>query len=712
MNDKIQATHLQRRAVIYLRQSTLKQVHEHRESTARQYALRQRAVELGWAAEQIDIIDEDLGRSGASAIGRTGFQRLAEQVANGRVGAIFALEVSRLARSSADWHRLLELSALADVLIADEQAVYTPRDYNDRLLLGLKGTMSEAEQYWMRLRLQGGKLSKARRGELRLPAPIGYLWDEATGRFRLDPDEQVQRTVHMVFERFRFESSAYAVLRYLGRHGLKLPVREPGTHELRWRVPKYSQVLHLLHNPVYAGAYVFGLHEVRMALVEGRLQREHSTKMPQQAWKVCLKDHHPAYISWEEYMANQKKLAANQANHSLPDRRGAAREGPALLQGLTLCGRCGRRMVTLYRGSRKRAYYQCHQPPEAGHETGLCWSVSAASIDEAVAHLFLETIQPPELELSLAVAREADRQASEVAQQWKLRLERARYEAQLAERRYKNVDPDMRVVARTLEREWNEKLSDLARLESEYQETLRQKKAQLTDRDRARLLALARDLPSVWRAPSTTHAERKNLLRILVREVVLSPVEIPERMTRVQVVWETGVTSDFTVPRFPPYVRTPSADTVALVKRLMKQGWSDREIVKELNRREVPAVTQRTWTLYALQWLRKRHGFVRWHQGEQPLRRLPERRADGLYSVRGVAAVLGVTKGVVRFWIEKGKLQGVDGGGYGHPWWFKLDRATIKRLKSKRLKGPRAQDGKQHRHSAPRKPQEEEGHYA
>jgi len=265
MTDKIRTTHLERRAAIYLRQSTLKQVHEHRESTARQYALRQRATELGWPAERIDVIDEDLGQSGSSASWRSGFQRLAEDVAHGRVGAIFALEVSRFARSSADWHRLLDLCGLADVLIADEQAVYTPRDYNDWLLLGLKGTMSEAEQYWMRLRLQGGKLSKARRGELFLMPPTGFQWDEAASRFRLDPDEQVQRTVRLVFERFRLDGSGCAVMRYFARNGLKLPVRDHVTQELRWVPPRHSLILAILHNPTYAGAYVFGRREERMS---------------------------------------------------------------------------------------------------------------------------------------------------------------------------------------------------------------------------------------------------------------------------------------------------------------------------------------------------------------------------------------------------------------------------------------------------------------
>ncbi|PTL78642.1 recombinase family protein, partial [Vitiosangium sp. GDMCC 1.1324] len=486
MNDKVRATHLERRAVVYLRQSTLRQVHEHRESTARQYALRQRALELGWPPERIDIIDEDMGQSGSSADRRAGFQRMAEDVAHGRVGVIFSLEVSRLARSSADWHRLLDLCGLADVLLADEQAVYTPRDYNDRLLLGLKGTMSEAELYWMRLRLQGGRLSKARRGALHLTPPVGYEWEEATSRFRFDPDEGVQRAVRLVFERFRLEGSAYAVLRYFMKNGLSLPMREPGTHQLRQVPPRYTLLLSMLHNPTYAGAYVFGRNERHMALVDGQVRRQRSTRLPREAWKVCLKNHHPAYISWEEYMANQKKLATNHPSYQQPDQRGAAREGSALLQGLVLCGRCGHRMQTSYREP-ARPYYECRRFTDKG----ICWTVSAKGVDEAVARLFLETVQPPEIELGLAITREVERQAQEVERQWRLRLERARYEAQLAERRYKAVDPDNRVVARTLEREWNEKLGEMEALEREHQQVLRHEKVELTSQDRARLLELA-----------------------------------------------------------------------------------------------------------------------------------------------------------------------------------------------------------------------------
>lgn len=701
MNDKVRATHLERRAVVYLRQSTLRQVHEHRESTARQYALRQRALELGWPPERIEIIDEDMGQSGTNADRRAGFQRMAEEVAHGRVGIIFSLEVSRLARSSADWHRLLDLCGLADVLLADEQAVYTPRDYNDRLLLGLKGTMSEAELYWMRLRLQGGRLSKARRGALHLTPPVGYEWEEATSRFRFDPDEGVQRAVRLVFERFRLEGSAYAVLRYFMKNGLKLPMREPGTHQLRQVPPRYTLLLSMLHNPTYAGAYVFGRNERHMALVDGQVRRQRSTRLPQEAWKVCLKNHHPAYISWEEYMANQKKLATNHPSYQQPDQRGAAREGSALLQGLVLCGRCGHRMQTSYRES-ARPYYECRRLTDKG----ICWTVSAKGVDEAVARLFLETVQPPEIELGLAVTREVERQAQEVERQWRLRLERARYEAQLAERRYKAVDPDNRVVARTLEREWNEKLGELEALEREHQQVLRREKVELTSQDRARLLALAKDLSYVWHARSTTNAERKNLLRILVREVVLSPVDVPERGIHIQLLWQTGTCSELSIARRPSSERATSAEVIKLIGTLAKER-SDREVAAELNRRGLLSGVKRAWDKEAVRWVRKRYGIRRQPAGRQGRPRQPERRADGLYSMHGVAALLGVTEPVVRSWVEKGWLRCVEGGGSGSPRWFRLDRSTLKRLRATSSRGDEPSGRRPAQISA-----EEAGHYA
>ena len=707
MNNKILATHLDRRAAVYLRQSTLKQVHENRESTARQYALRQRALDLGWPDARVDVIDDDLGQSGSSTERRTGFQRLAEEVAHGRVGAIFALEVSRLSRSSADWHRLLDLCGLADVVIADEQAVYTPRDYNDRLLLGLKGTMSEAEQYWMRLRLQGGKLNKARRGELRFPTPTGYEWEEASLRFRLDPDEQVQRALRLLFERFRLEGSAYAVMRYFAQHGLKLPQRDPQTGEMRWVYPHECRVRTILRNPVYTGAYVWGRREQRATLVDGEVRRHHTKEMPQEAWKVCLRNHHPAYLRWDDFMANQKKLHANRTNHQSPEQRGAAREGCALLQGLALCGRCGHRMATNYpTGEARLARYVCRAPYKHVGDTRVCWSVSAAAIDEAVSELFLEAVQPPEIELGLAVVRETERQAGDIDRQWKLRLDRLRYEARLAERRYKAVDPDNRVVARALEREWNEKLTELEEVEREHQDARRREKLDLSDEDRARILALAKDLPRVWNAASTTNAERKNLLRMLVREVTLSAVD-GERMTRVQLLWQTGAVSDFTVERRRRWATTTPDEAVESIRALVAKKKTDAQIAAALNARGLRTGHGNAWSSSSVQGLRLRRGLS--SRADQPSMRPPERRADGMYSVRGVAARFGVTEGIVRYWVEKAWLVGVKDAG-GRAWWFHLDRATVHRLEAAKMRGY-GPDGLQ-RSTHSETPTRKEGHCA
>ena len=708
MTDKIQPTHLERRAAVYLRQSTLKQVLEHRESTARQYALQQRAVEIGWAHDRIDVIDDDLGRSGSSVQGRTGFQRLAEEVAHGRIGAIFALEVSRLARSSADWHKLLDLCGLADVVIADEQAVYTPRDYNDRLLLGLKGTMSEAEQYWMRLRLQGGKLNKARRGALYFAPPIGYEWDGATCRFRLDPDEQVQRAVRLVFERFRLDGSAYAVTRYFASQGLKIPAHDRVTRELRWGPPRHNVVLSLLHNPTYAGAYTFGRREARTSLVDGQLRRRRA-RIPLQALKICLRDHHPAYIGWEEHMANQRKLHENRTSQLSPEQRGAAREGHALLQGIALCGKCGHRMSVHYWGPQRQAQYACHSAAKHTGVKSSCWSVSARVIDEAVAKLFLEAVQPPEVELGLAVVREAERQAGEVGRQWKLRLDRAHYEARLAERRYKAVDPDNRVVARTLEREWNDKLRAIEELEREHQEVCRREKVELTDADRSRILHLAKDLSRVWHAETTTHAERKNLLRMLVREVTLSPIDVPERKTRVQLLWQTGAVNDFTVLRRGRSTATPTVpETVELIRQLVAAKKRDVEISAELNRRGLRTGLNRPWAVTSVAWVRSHHGMRRPHG--PPSLRVPDRRNDGLYSIHGVATRFGVAEHTVYYWVDKGWLKGSTERGWGRARWFRLDHETVKQLKAAKARGYGPGARKRQAHSET--PGGEEGHCA
>lgn len=593
MNDKIQATHIERRAIVYLRQSTLQKVHDNHKSTLRQYALGQRAIELGWPSARVDVIDDDLGRSGTTTEGRTGFQRLANDVAHGQIGAIFVLEVSRLARSSADSHRLLDLCGLADAIIVDEQTVYTPRDPNDRLLLGLKGTMSDAEQYWMRLRLTGGRLNKARRGELHITPPTGYVWDGAAAQFRLDPDEAVQKAVRLVFDRFRIDGSARGVMRYLARQGLQMPALDKTTEAVRWNVPSHCAIRNMLLNPAYAGVYAFGRRESRVGLVDGKARRR-VRRLPESEWKICLRDHHPCYIDWDEFLRNQRKLSDNRTKTS--ESRGPAREGSALLQGLVRCGRCGRRMSVRYKRGSNDVRYECASLASRRGTGRRCWSVAGRVIDPAIATLFLGAVQIPEIELAFAVARETERQAKDVDQQWSLRRERLTYEARLAERRYKAVDPDNRAIARTLEREWNEKLEELDRLEGEYKAARHRQKLDLSEEDHARILALAHDLPGVWNAPTTTHAERKNLLRVLVNEVLLSPVDAQTRSTRVQVLWQTGAVSEILVERpqhFTP-VTTPE-DVIERIRALVAAGKSYSKIAEDLNRRQLGTAHGHTW---------------------------------------------------------------------------------------------------------------------
>ena len=519
MTEKITASHRERRAVVYMRQSSMKQVLDNKKPTARQYALRERAIQLGWLASRVDVIDSDLGHSGSTTEGRIGYQRLAKDVADGRIGAILALEVSRVARREADWYYLLDLCRFADVVIIDEQGVYAPTDPNDRLLLGLKGTMSEAEQVWMRLRLQGGALNKAKRGELRLRAPAGYEWDKVSQHLILSPLDQAQRAVRLVFERFRLDGSATGVARYFNRNGLLLPVYSHAVGAIHWVAPRQGHITHILRNPLYTGTYVYGRCEERQALVNGNIKKRRINYLPRDKWKVSLSHRHPAYIGWDEYMANQKKLEANRNSHESLTHRGAPREGAALLQGLLLCGRCGHRMYTYYKsGSATSGQYRCYGVTKWLQGPGECWSTVSRIIDAAVVERFLEVAAPDELAITLVVSLEAERQCREVMVQWNLRLERAHYEAKHAERRYKAVDPENRAVARTLEKDWNDKLVQVEQLEDDKRRAEADLHLNLTDEDRRRILELSKNLPLVWSLPTTTLSDKKRLLRLAIQD--------------------------------------------------------------------------------------------------------------------------------------------------------------------------------------------------
>jgi DNA invertase Pin-like site-specific DNA recombinase len=661
--------------VVYVRQSSVRQIVEHQESTARQYALKDRAVQLGWDASCVDVIDEDLGDSGSSASWRSGFSRLAEQVAHGRVGVILALEVSRLARSCADWHRLVELCALADVAIADEGTVYAPSDHNDRLLLGIKATMSEAEQYWMRLRLQGGRIHKARRGAYHVSPPVGYEWDAQRQGYVMDADEQVRSAVKLVFERFLIDGSAYRVHQYMLEHGLQLPARDLATRTLSWTHPRHGKILRMLHHPFYAGAYVYGRNQERIGLQNGVIHKRVKQKLPQPQWQVCLKDQHPAYISWEEFMANQDTLSDNRTSRKPVDRHGAARVGGALLQGLALCGRCGRRMRLHYKGNGHMPIYECRPTTD---RSKVCYFVHADEVDSAVTNLVLETINPTEIDLSLAVSHQVQRQASDLDRQWQLRRERARYEARLAERRYKAVDPDNRVVARTLERDWNTKLIELHNTEHGYEQIREHKKLQLDQTDIQRIRALAGDLRAVFFAATTTPQDRKRLLRMVIADVSLTPVDVPQAQTRIQVLWHSGATSVLTVPR-PNRIakRQAPAEAIAIIEQCSRAHIQDRDIAKQLNDAGFTTGQNRSWNIATVRRIRT----TRLPHMDLPRRRnIPNRRHDGLYSLKGVADLLGISPRVVDYWVRAGKLASDQGGGPGRPRWFRIDEATLEYL--------------------------------
>jgi DNA invertase Pin-like site-specific DNA recombinase len=675
MNAKIRPEHLARPAVVYIRQSTLLQVLEHQQSTERQYNLADLAKRLGWGDAQVQVIDEDLGLSGASAAQRTGFQKLAAEVSLGRVGAIFSLEVSRLARSSADWHRLLDLCALSDTLIVDDDGVYDPNDFNDRLVLGMKGTMSDAERHVMRLRLQGGKLHKARKGELAFPPPTGYVFDD--GRLVFDPDDEVQKAVRLLFERFRLESSAYGVVRYFTRYGLLYPSRhahKDAPAELRWRPLSHSRTLATLRSPFYAGAYAYGRRQQRRVLADGAVLCQRGLLVSREKWHTLLRDAHPGYITWEEHMENLRRLDENQAKRLRVHQRGAPRNGEALLQGLALCGKCGRRMHPVYRRDGGYVIYECSRRPDAA---GTCWSVPNRHVDEKLVDVFLEAMAPPELDLSLAVLKEVEHQAADVDRQWKLRLDRARYEAGRAERQYNAVEPENRNVARTLEIRWNQKLEEMAQVEREHAEARRARKLELSNDDKKAILALAHDLKKVWNAPTTTPAEKKQLIRLIIQDVVLAPVDVPERATRLKVLWKTGAVTEVLAARPTSGCKTPD-NVLAIIRELAGRRRADVEIAEELNRRGLKSGRGRSFTKQAVTMLRSEYKISagRPPGGHLPM---PDRDELGRLSIRALAARYAVTTHVVRYWVETDVVT-PERDYQGGPFWFALTPAVEARI--------------------------------
>jgi DNA invertase Pin-like site-specific DNA recombinase len=645
--SKVTADHLRRDAYLYVRQSTLYQVANNTESARRQYDLRGRAVALGWPAENVIVIDIDQGQSGASAADREGFQRLVAEVSLGRAGIVLGLECSRLARNNADWHALLRLCAFNNTLICDEDGLYDPATINDRLLLGLKGTMSEAELHFIRARLQGGLLAKAARGELALRLPTGLVYD-AAGNVVLDPDSGVRGVISHLFSTFEATGSATATVKAFAADGLGFPGRHlsgPHAGELYWAPLRHDHVLFVLHNPRYAGAYFYGRRR-QITDAEGN---HHTVVKPRQDWTTLIPDAHPGYIRWEQFETNQATLTANAAARGEDRKAGPAREGPALLQGLVVCGKCGRRMSVGYHrrcdGTRVPDY-TCQRE---GIATGTppCQSTSGAGIDAAVADLVLQSLTPLALETALAVSAELTQRATEADRIRATGVERARYAADTARRRYLAVDPANRLVADALEADWNHKLRELTDTQDDYERARQDAAATLNDQQQQRIRALTADLPALWHDPTTPMRERKRLIRLLVTDVTL--IRSNEHITA-HVRLPGGQQHTLTVAR--PLTaweqHTTPVATVALIDELLADHTFD-EVVTVLRERNILTGWGKTFTVASLTALCR-------------ARNIPSHRdrlqTAGMLTLNEVANDLGVTPATIKRWQRCGLITG------------------------------------------------------
>ena len=582
VQQKMTAQHLQRKAFLYVRQSTMRQVIENTESTARQYALRQRAIALGWQAEQVVVIDTDQGQSGASATDREGFKTLVSEVGMGHAGIVMGLEVSRLARNSSDWHRLLEICALSDTLILDEDGLYDPSHFNDRLLLGLKGTMSEAELHVLRARLYGGMLNKARRGELRTSLPVGFVYD-AVGRVQLDPDRQVQQTLRYFFETFRKTGAICATVRELRKQNLPFPRRlraGPRKGELIWGGLTVCRASALLRNPRYAGAFAYGRTRQR-----SRIDGKRATiRRCREEWLSLIVGAHDGYVTWNEHEENQRRIDDNARSVGVEHRRYPPREGPALLQGMLLCGVCGATMSVRYhtRAGAVIPHYVCRGRGNKEAEQ-KCQSIAGAGIDEAIGSLVLGALSPVALEVSLAVQHELQSRLEETDRLRQQHVERARYEMELARHRHLQVDPNNRLVADELERDWNGKLRVLADAQQEYNRRREADSLRLDETMRARILALANDVPALWNDSKTPQRARTRVVRLLIEDATVLKGGDGIAM---HVRFRGGAMQSLTLPA-PRRVwqdRTTDAHVVAEIDRLLDDH-TCAEIAVQLNER-------------------------------------------------------------------------------------------------------------------------------
>ena len=680
MSDpKVQPTHLRHPAVVYVRQSTAAQVEHHRESTRRQYDLTERARQLGWRPDQITVIDEDLGLSGATTQGRSGFARMTAQVALGQVGILLGLEVSRLARNNADWYRLLDLCGMTDTLIGDADGVYHPNVFNDRLVLGLKGTFSEAELHVLRARLDGGIRNKAARGELRRGLPVGLVWGERDGEIRLHPDEAVTGAIRAVFERFAEFGSVRRVWLWFVSEKLTFPLRLNHGAAISWVPPSYHAIHQVLTNPAYAGAYTYGKSRQQRVVDDNGVMCKRVRRVPRSEWPVLITEHHPGYIDWPTYEDNLVRIAGNTRPRPHAAGSGAVREGSALLQGIATCGHCGRRLYTHYQGRNASPGYHCPGKNIVQGRGVYCLNIGGVQVDRAVSEAVLDAVRPAGLEAALGAAEQIEADHDSALEQWRLAVERARYEAERAERRYRAVEPENRLVARGLETEWEQRLSELEQARAELERRERRRPRELTADERKAVLALGADLQRVWDAPTTTARDKKELLRTLLDEVVVSAPR-GGQTAHLTLRWRAGLLTELDIDR-PQTRHAPirtDEDTVELVRRLARH-YPDAVIAGILSRQGKKTAYGHPFTAMHVGNVRRR-----WNLGcFDPA----TRSTDGeLVSIQEAARRLDMAPSTLHRWINDGFIAG-EQLTPGAPWRIRVTPELLARFVEQTPKG-------------------------
>ena len=669
MESKVQPSHLARNAVVYVRQSTFVQVERNRESTGRQYDLVSRAQELGWRDEQVVVIDEDQGRSAETSEGRSGFARVMSEVALGQIGIVLAIEASRLARNNADWQRLIWFCSLTETLLGDQDGLYDPSLLDDRMVLGLKGTISELEWHTIRKRLREAALRKAGRGELKIPLPAGYEWHDGDG-IQLTPDQQVTDALRLVFDKFDELGSARQVALWMQEHDMKLPRRDvtrPGG-PVRWNETTRGSVGDVLTHPVSAGAYVYGRRRtVRQIDPDGSV-RKHTVALGREEWTVLLQDNHPGLIDWQRYERIEKRLMENRTGRPGP---GPVREGAALLQGLVYCGRCGRRMAVAYNGRGRRfGQFLCRRDWENRGSSYFCQTLGGRRIETAVIDLVLDAVEPAGVEVALRALESIQQDQDQLAAHWHQRIERTDYEAELARKRYEAVDVANRLVSAELERRWNEALAAAGQVRREAEEHLRSLQRDLSDLERQRIVHMSHDVRRIWSAPTTKPRDRKRVLRSVLERVVVTATD---HQVEVSVHWRGGQVSELEVERKrrgEPTLMTDK-EVVELVRKLaVEGGLDDTQAARVLIKRNMRTATGLTFTQRRVQTVRNQYQIPRGtgHPTVGPS-----------FTAQQAAAELSVSPQTIHAWLDAGVLRG-EQVMPGAPWRIVLDADTRRRL--------------------------------